>query len=223
LALGLQIPTPSLVDAFVIRNDEQQIVRLGQGCRCPLAHHFATNTAFSDRDIQVISEILLRFEYDACSRIPRTYIILHLTGRNHDINHFLAAGITDIGFPLAHGTLPEAIKSPIAQNDFLTAQISVLTKALGLEIEDGRHRHLASAEDAPFLKIAGLGKGAYGYVDRVRSNISFKECARKPIPRGRTFRKEKAVLRDFEKGLGTLRKLSNTHIVHLVGSYTDPM
>jgi serine/threonine protein kinase len=70
--------------------------------------------------------------------------------------------------------------------------------------------------------VEDLGKGAHGYVDRVVSTVSHKEYARKLIPRGRTFQRDQKVLRDFERELGTLKKLRHRHIVRLVGSYTDP-
>lgn len=54
------------------------------------------------------------------------------------------------------------------------------------------------------------------------STITYKEYARKLIPRGRTFKKNIQVLKDFERELGHLKKLSHSHIVELVGSYTDP-
>jgi hypothetical protein len=177
---------------------------------------------FSENDIREISEVLRRFEKNSWSRIPRIYITLRLIGHLPVIEEFLTTGITDIAFPFNQRTLPETLKSPNVRSAFLEVQTCVLTKALDLEKEDGRHRHLANAEDTPFEKIAELGKGAYGYVDKVRSNISYKEYARKLIPHGKTFRKDKAVLRDFERELGTLKKLSHIHIIELIGSYTDP-
>jgi hypothetical protein len=180
------------------------------------------NTVFSESDIRDISGILRIYETESRSRIPRVYITLRLIGHSSAIDDFVAAGITDIAFPFSEKTLPEELRDPSVRIKFLAAQCSVLTKALDLEKEDGRHRHLASADDTPFEKIAELGKGAFGYVDKVRSNISYKEYARKLIPRGRTFRKDKAVLREFEREIGTLRKLSHRHVVQIVGSYTDP-
>jgi hypothetical protein len=180
------------------------------------------NTVLSESDIRDISEILRRYETESRSRIPRIYITLRLIGHSSIIDDFVTAGITDIAFPFSEKTLPEALRDPSVRIKFLAAQCSILTKALDLEKEDGRHRHLASADDTPFEKIAELGKGAFGYVDKVRSNISYKEYARKLIPRGRTFRKDKAVLREFEREIGTLRKLSHRHVVQIVGSYTDP-
>jgi hypothetical protein len=133
--------------------------------RLPTA--FLSDIAFSKSDIRDVSEILFRFGYKAWSHLPRVYIVLRLIDCSTVIDSFIDANITDVAFPFTQGTLPEAIKSPTTRADFLKAQSSVLTKSLDLENEDGRHQHLASADDAPVVRIAELGKGAYGYVDRV--------------------------------------------------------
>ncbi|KAH7093401.1 hypothetical protein FB567DRAFT_173736 [Paraphoma chrysanthemicola] len=179
-------------------------------------------SVFSESDIKEIVDTLRRHKQESWSRIPRIYITLRLTGHLDVIDIFLDTGTSDISFPFTPQTLPGTLKDVNARSDFIEKQVSVLTKGLDLEKEHGKHRHLASTEDTPFEKIQELGKGGYGYVDRVRSNISYREYARKLIPRGRTFRKDKVVLRDFERELGTLKKLAHRHIVELVGSYTDP-
>ncbi|KAF2830325.1 hypothetical protein CC86DRAFT_159963 [Ophiobolus disseminans] len=178
-------------------------------------------TAFSENDIRDISEVLRRYEKLTWSKIPRIYITLRLIDRLAAIDIFLSATITDVSFPFSQRILPEALKGQDARSDFLEKQTGKLSKALNLKKEDSRHRHLASPADTPFEKIAELGKGAHGYVDQVRSNVSYREYARNLIPRGRTFRKDKAVLRDFERELATLKKLSHPHIVELIGSYTE--
>ncbi|KAH7384701.1 kinase-like domain-containing protein [Pyrenochaeta sp. MPI-SDFR-AT-0127] len=181
-----------------------------------------TSAPCTERELRRISETLSQFGEISWSRIPRIYITLRTIGQVPAIDLFIRGGITDLSFPFSQKTLPYEFKSQSARCDFLEAQVIVLTKALDLEKEDGRHRHFADATDAPFEKLAELGKGAYGYVDRVRSTISYREYARKLIPRGRTFHKDRAVLQDFERELGTLKKLSHQHIVELIGSYTDP-
>lgn len=179
-------------------------------------------STFSEDDIRDIADVLRRYDEAAWSRIPRIYITLRLINHLSVIDLFLDANITDVSFPFSLKTLPEALKDKDTRMLFIEKQSSILSKALDLEREDGRHRHLGDGADTPFEKIAELGKGAHGYVDHVRSNISCREYARKLIPRGRTFRKDKAILRDFEKELSMLKKLSHVHIVKLVGSYTDP-
>jgi serine/threonine protein kinase len=54
-------------------------------------------------------------------------------------------------------------------------------------------------------KVGELGKGGFGYVDRVISTISHQDYARKLIPRGRTFKKDKLVLKDFTRELSNLK------------------
>ncbi|KAF2679851.1 hypothetical protein K458DRAFT_407701 [Lentithecium fluviatile CBS 122367] len=125
-------------------------------------------------------------------------------------------------FSFSHKTLSASLKSQTARCDFLDAQKMVLTKALDLEKEDGKHRHFSNPDDIPLRNVAELGKGCFGYVDKVLNTVSYKEYARKQIPRGRTFRKGQEVLKDFERELATLKKLSHIHIVELAGSYTDP-
>ncbi|KAJ4356688.1 uncharacterized protein N0V89_004724 [Didymosphaeria variabile] len=110
--------------------------------------------------------------------------------------------------------------SPRIRSQFIDAQRLVLTKALN--VEKGKHCHFRSEDDIPLQRIAELGKGGFSYVDQVRSTISYNEYARKLISRGRTFPKDQKVLKEFERELGTLKKLSHLHIVKLVGSYTDP-
>lgn len=176
----------------------------------------------TESNLKDISDTLRRFERIAWSRIPRIYAVLHAINELTAIDVFLNSGITDTSFPFSQRTLPEAFKDQASRCNFIEVQAIVLTKALDLEKENGRHRHFANPTDVPFEKVAELGKGAYGYVDRVYSTISYKEYARKLIPRGRTFRKDRAVLQDFERELGALKKLSHLHIVELIGSYTDP-
>lgn len=114
------------------------------------------------------------------------------------IDVFLTEGLNDVWFPFTHKTLPESLRSQSARNDFLETQRLVLTKALDLEREDGRHRHFSKSSDIPVVKLAELGRGGNGIVEKVMSTISRKEYARKLIPRGTTFRKNKEALKTFE-------------------------
>ncbi|KAF2025765.1 kinase-like protein [Setomelanomma holmii] len=177
---------------------------------------------FSESDIKGVVDVLRRHRKDSWCHTPRLYITLRLIGHLDTIDSFLDAGLSDVSFPFSNNTLPGALRDPKSRSDFLERQRGVLTKGLDLEKEDGRHRHVASTEDTPFEKLEELGQAAYGYVDRVRSNITYRKYARKLIPRGRTFRKDRSVLRDFERELATLKKLSHDHVVELIGSYTDP-
>jgi serine/threonine protein kinase len=177
---------------------------------------------FTESDLKGISDVLRRTGKEPWSKIPRIYSILRIIGQIQIIDSFLVDGLSDLWLPFTFKTLPEALKDPSSRVDFLEAQNLVLSKALDLEREDGKHRHFSKEADIPFTKIAELGKGGFGYVDRVLSTISYKEYARKLIPRGRTFKKDQTVLRDFERELANLKRLSHPHIIELVGSYTDP-
>lgn len=78
---------------------------------------------------------------------------------------------------------------------------------------NAKHCHYHEEKDVPLEKVTELGKGGYGFVDRVRSTISHEEYARKLLPRGRNFKKDKAMLKEFENELAILKKLSHRHIV----------
>jgi len=175
----------------------------------------------SETHLRGISDVLRFNGREQWSRIPRIYSILRLIDQLPTIDIFLAQGITDYWFPFEHKTLPSSL-SPSAMDLFLRTQHLVLTKALDLERETGQHKHFSKSDDVPFIKVAELGQGGYGYVDKVVSTVSYKEYARKLIPRTRTFKKDKKVLKAFEHELAHLKKLKHSHIVQFIGSYTDP-
>ena len=179
---------------------------------------------FTETDIRETTNLLQRTSSrDAWSRIPRIYIVLRVIDRLEHIKTFIAQGITDVWFPFSQTSLPQGFQPLTARLDFIEAQSTVCNKkALNLERGTG-HGHFRDATEVPLRKIGELGKGAYGFVDRVVSTISHREYARKLIPRGRTFKRDQAVLRAFERELSNLKKLSqHRHIVKLVASYTDP-
>jgi len=175
----------------------------------------------SDQDIRNISESLLRSGQARWSRVPRIYVVLHSIGQAQEIDTFIDDGISDIWFPFTQRTLPARFGDQKARKAFLEAQESVLSEILDFE-SGTRHHHFRHSSDVPLEKLSELGRGHFGYVDRVRSQVSFHEYARKLIPRGPNFRKNKATLKDFENELANLKKLSHIHTVQLKGSYTDP-
>lgn len=142
--------------------------------------------------------------------------------RNAEITDiFVKDQISDLGFSFEARTLPSKFSKQAARNTFLVAQKRVLSYALDLETGP-KHHHFQPESDVPLLSLAELGKGGFGRVDRVRSGISFREYARKIIPRGSNFRKDKEILRGFENEVRSLRKITHHHIITFVGSYTDP-
>ncbi|CAN9081049.1 unnamed protein product [Alternaria alternata] len=182
----------------------------------------STQSTFTETDLRGISDLLYRSGKHSWSRIPRIYTTLRLINELEVIDAFLSCGITDLSLPFGQRTLPGQLKDQSSRVRFLDVQSRLLTKALDIEKEKSKHRHFSNPDDLPFKKIAELGKGGYGFVDKVLSTVSHREYARKLIPRGRTFRQDRDVLRDFENELQVLKKLSHRHIVRLIGSYTDP-
>lgn len=174
----------------------------------------------TDRDIRDISESLSRGATESWSRIPRIYVVLDSINQLQAIDAFLDQDISDLGFPFTQRTLPGALSDQTARKNFLENQKFVLSQVLEFE-RGSKHYHFSSDADVPLLRLSELGRGGSGYVDRVRSEISFREYARKLIRRGQTFQKDRAMLREFENELQTLKKLTHLHIVELVGSYTD--
>ncbi|CAI9637373.1 unnamed protein product [Alternaria burnsii] len=160
----------------------------------------STRSNFTESDLRDISHLLCRSGKASWSRIPRIYTTLRLINEIDVIDAFLSCGITDLSLPFNQRTLPGQLKDQLSRVRFLDVQSRVLTKALDLEKENR----------------------GYGFVDKVISTISYREYARKLILRGRTFRQDRDVLRDFENELQVLKKLSHHHIVRLIGSYTDP-
>jgi serine/threonine protein kinase len=175
----------------------------------------------TDWDIRNISEALSRSGQTQWSKLPRIYAVLHSIAQTQSIKAFLDDSVTDLGFPFTNRALPHTFSDQAARKNFLAAQHLVASTVLEFE-KGSKHYHFSQAEDVPLFKLSELGRGQFGSVDRVRSDVSFQEYARKLIPRGRTFQKDKKILRDFENELHSLRKLSHHHIVQLVGSYTDP-
>jgi hypothetical protein len=143
----------------------------------------------NESDICGIAEVLTSSSRDAWSRIPRIYSILRKIGELDAIDAFIDDGFTDVSFPFSGTTLPEALRDHSARLRFLELQHLVYhTEALDLE-RQARHGHFNDPRDVPLKKVGELGKGGFGYVDRVVSTISHKEYARKLISRGKTLRK----------------------------------
>lgn len=178
---------------------------------------------FTETDIGEISTILARADKVAWSRIPRIYVVLRLIGRLDAIEELIQQEISDAWLPFTPKSVPELFHAQ--RSDFINAQeLGFNSKAFNLERSDTRHGHFRNATDVPLKKIGDLGKGASGFVERVISTITHREYALKLIKRGQTFRKDKRVLRDFEKELSTLKRLSQAHlhIIDLIGSCTEP-
>ncbi|KZM26282.1 uncharacterized protein EKO05_0002214 [Ascochyta rabiei] len=177
-----------------------------------------------EADIREIAQVLVRASSVSWSRIPRIYSVLKIIKHLKAIDCFVNEGITDIWFPFSQKSLPSSFQPQSARSVFLdTQQLVFNIKAISLEQEHTRHSHFHDASEIPFKKTGELGQGGFGSVDRVLSTVTYKEYARKLLPRGRTFKKNKEVLQAFEKELSSLKRLSrHRHVVDFIGSYTDP-
>ncbi|KAH7065840.1 kinase-like domain-containing protein [Paraphoma chrysanthemicola] len=182
---------------------------------------------FSEKDIWEISTILQRAERPSWSRTPRLYIVLRMIQKLDVIERFIEQGISDLGFPFNQKSLPHILGSQSDRANFLDHQRAVCnSKALNLEQPRAKHVHFHDSNEIPLKKIGELGKGSSGVVERVISTVSYREYALKLIRRGTTYRKDKQVLRGFEKELSHLKRLSedqaHRHIIEVIGSYTEP-
>ena len=180
-----------------------------------------TLAPFTENDIRGIADVLTRCGRERWSLVPRLYSILRKIDQLDTIDAFIDSDITDVYFPFTKSTLPEALRDLSARLRFLELQHLVYNKeALSLE-RHAPHGHFSDYTEVPLKKVGELGKGGFGFVDHVVSTISHQQYARKLIPRGKTFKKDKQVLKDFTKELSNLKQLSHKHLVELVGSYTD--
>ena len=153
---------------------------------------------------------------------PRTYAILRLIGCEEALDDFVSHNLSDFGLPYTATNLPDAVKGAKARQDFLNLQNMVLNpQAVDLEDDGGPHKNFLHSANEYYIVKRKLGHGGFGEVDHVISRLSLTESARKRIPRGRTFKQDRASLRSFANELKNLKLLSHHHLVKLVGSYTD--
>lgn len=153
---------------------------------------------------------------------PRTYTILRIINRLDAMNAFVSEGLYDISIPYSVRTLPDVLKNPSARAKFFEVQPLVLCQqASAVESGESRHRHFAEDGDIHFVPVRELGSGGFGDVHHVLSRLSRNEFARKRLPRGRTFEKDRQAILNFERELETLKRLSHHHLVKYIGSYTD--
>jgi len=180
---------------------------------------------YTDSDFQQISSLLRDAGRLDWSNVPRIYTILRLINHLERLDSFIELGITDIWLPFTEKTLPESLKPSIRAN-FLRSQAVVLTKTLEFEKEfekssNRKHAHFSKGELIPFEVVGRLGTGASGTVDKVLSNLSHREYARK-LFRRREISKQKEDITLFLTELRILKRITHIHCVELLGSYTDP-
>ncbi|KAH7079473.1 kinase-like domain-containing protein [Paraphoma chrysanthemicola] len=180
------------------------------------------NEPYTDSGINAISA-LLKHSHPQWCEVPRTYVVLRVIGHLDLLDKLIDVGFSDYWFPVTERTLPDCLL-PSIKALFVRTQSLVLTKSMDLEKgEKGHHCYYKQGESPPFETKGILGRGGFGQVDRVLSLISFKEYARKQVPRGLAFRgRQKEDIKRFIAEIEILKRLKHHHIVEFVGSYTDP-
>lgn len=171
-----------------------------------------------------IAELLQHAGKGSWSLRPRLFAICWMIGRPDLMEQVAHDDLSDKSLPFTEHNLPYSLKEEEEQTKFLRAQdlvLSGLDDANALE-ESGGHVTYPRDADELYESLGPLGKGAFGIVDRVLSHLSWIECARKRIQRGRTFKEDQKKMKEFENELEVLQKLDHDHLVKLVGSYTDP-
>ncbi|KAE8443967.1 hypothetical protein EG329_001191 [Mollisiaceae sp. DMI_Dod_QoI] len=180
-----------------------------------------SQTAYTDSEIQHVS-LLLRQVNTQWSKVPRTYIILRTITCLNLLDTFIDLGFSDYWFPVTERGLPHCLYSS-RRAQFVAAQSLVMTRSLDLEKGDkGQHHHFRHNEPLPFEEKGVLGTGGFGQVDRILSLISFREYARKRVPRSTIFGGRKTEdVKLFIAEIQVLKRLKHRHVAEFVGSYTD--
>ena len=139
------------------------------------------------------------------------------------LEQFIELGFSDHWFPVTERSVPHCLR-PSRRSEFVVAQDLVITKSMGLEKgEEGRHCYFRRNEPLPFEVKGILGSGGFGQVDKVLSLISFKEYARKRVPRNKAFGgRGTEEVKQFVAEIEILKRLKHCHVVEFMGSYTDP-
>ena len=176
---------------------------------------------YTDSKICEISS-LLQHSNPRWSKVPRTYIVLRTIGYLNFLDEFIDLGFSDYWFPVTERTLPPSLR-PSVRAAFVSAQTIVLTESMDLEKgERGQHGYFKKGESPPFETKGILGSGGYGQVDKVLSQISFKEYARKRVLRSHVFTgRRKEHIKQFVTEIEILKRLKHHHMVEFIGSYTD--
>lgn len=158
---------------------------------------------------------------------PRIYCVLRLIGYNGNepaCRSFHDDDFDDLCIPFSAATLPWEIGSDAsASKRFLELQPLVQTKAAYMNFDDPKapaHRSISHG-DLHFTTIKRLGQGGSSTVDLVCNKHSGLDFARKIIQRGAEEQDRKFRAKEFRNEIAALKKVSHTHLVSCVGTYTD--
>ena len=177
---------------------------------------------YSDSEISRISSLLKHLN-PQWAKVPRIYIVLRTIDCLNHLDDFINLGFSDHWFPVTERSLPHSLR-PSQRTAFVNTQNLVLTKSMDLERgEGGQHCYFQRNDHLPFETKCVLGSGGFGQVDKVLSLISFREYARKRVPRNSVFgARGTENVKSFVAEIEILKRLKHGHIVEFVGSYTDP-
>lgn len=178
-------------------------------------------TPFNDSEINEIA-MLLQILNPPWSKVPRTYVVLRTIGHLKFLGDMIDVGFSDYWFPVTERQLPDCLQ-PSVRAAFVSAQKRVLSKSMDLErAEGGQHCFFQQGDSFPFERKEILGRGGTCVVDKVFSQFSQREYARKRMLRKAAFRgEEKEQMKKFIAEIEILKRLRHRHVVELVGSYTD--
>ncbi|KAH7140612.1 Hsp70 protein-domain-containing protein [Dactylonectria macrodidyma] len=175
---------------------------------------------FTDANFERISIFLKNTNLRSWSKVPRLYTVLRLIDQLDALETFLKRDVTDMWFPFDGTTFPPSFQQT-ARTQFLDIQSVVFSKGFKLETgSERKHAHFSRDDTLPFTSIAKLGIGSYGVVDKVMSNTTQREYARKLFRRVKGLRQQD--VKTFINELTVLKRVNHKHCVELVASYTDP-
>ncbi|UNI18686.1 hypothetical protein JDV02_004940 [Purpureocillium takamizusanense] len=204
-----------------VSSTELTVVTSSSGLDAFFSSSTSMAVAFTDSDFYRMSTYLRNTGNAAWSTAPRLYTVLRVIDQLEAMETFLRLGINDMWFPFTTSTLPAALQ-PSIQARFLDRQNVAYSQSKSFQLENGEQKHAYFSKDdpLPFRVIARLGRGAHGSVDKVMSNFSQREYARKLFRKSRGLRAED--VQTFRTELGILKRLTHRHCVSLVATYSDP-
>ncbi|KAI1265466.1 hypothetical protein F5Y18DRAFT_52820 [Xylariaceae sp. FL1019] len=186
------------------------------------------DTRISDKQIreiqtylQILDERSNRRHENKWNKRPRLYTILHYVHATTLMDDFIREQLTDFHLPFNEQTLPSFIGEKDGRDlraAFFRFQEYCLTDVKDIESEKSRHLTLSGTGDTYYVPLRPLGHGSFGGVDLVHSRLSTERYARKRVLRGRgTEESQKYLIQELKQ----LRKLHHSHLVQIIGSYTD--
>ncbi|KAK1827546.1 hypothetical protein QBC39DRAFT_175057 [Podospora conica] len=204
---------------------EEIHANLREQCQPPTAGAAASGRRISQNTVrniqtylQIIDSRAERYDGWKWTRRPRIYAILNGIGATSLMDDFIRENLTDFNLPFNEQTLPRFVGENVRQS-FFTVQGFYLTNIKDIESEKSLHMMLPDSGDVYFVPERPLGQGGYGCVDLVFSRLSIEKFARKRVLRCRgSEQSQHSLIRELQE----LRKLDHRHLVHIIGSYSDP-